>query len=156
MRPLIYLLTLSIFLLIGSPLSAQDAEENPIDRVKSWLEKNGLNYEVTDSGGFTLAFEAENAPVVEIQIDFSDDFIHFSSPIGQLPSDTDEGYFLGVILLTGEAPMVKPIIDEDNFFFLTIDLPKAALDEDEFMSDIILLVDFVDLKYKSLHPWNEE
>lgn len=52
--------------------------------------------------------------------------------------------------------MIKPIIDEEQLFYLAIDLPISAMSLEEVISDVALLVEFTDKNYAELRPWAEE
>ena len=130
--------------------AAQDAD--PVDVVGEWLDANDISYTVIESGGYALAFEGDEVERIDVQIDFSDDFLHFGVPIGFVPEDAGEEYLWDIIRITGSAPMIKPVIDDDRFFFLALDLPKTALSEDELISDLLLMVDFVDSNFTILEP----
>lgn len=127
-------------------------EAGLVDVVGEWLDASDISYTVIESGGYALAFEGDEVERIDVQIDFSDDFLHFGIPIGFVPEDAGEAYLWDIIMVTGSAPMIKPVIDEDRFFFLAIDLPKAALSEDEVISDLLLMVDFVDSNFTILEP----
>ena len=135
---------------------AASVEEDPAGLVGGWLDNENLTYISTESGGFVLAFEADNVSRIDIQMNFSDEFIRFFAPIGFLPEDIDANFFFDIIDLTGPIPMVKPMIDETRLFLLAIDLPLTAMSEEEVISDIAMLVEFVDGNYNKLHPWTED
>ncbi len=130
--------------------TAQDAD--PVDVVGEWLDANDISYTVIESGGYALAFEGDEVERIDVQIDFSNDFLHFGIPIGFIPEDAGEAYLWDIIRITGSVPMIKPVIDEERFFFLALDLPKTALSEDELISDLLLMVDFVDSNFTILEP----
>ncbi len=140
----------------SSPAALAASGDDPAALVKSWLDEYELSYVASESGGYALAFEGDNTDRVDIQIDFSDDFIHVSAPVEFIPDPVSAEYLMDIIRLSGSVPLIKPIIDDERFFYLTIDLPKAALSEKEIISDIALLVDFVDMNYDTLMPFEEE
>ena len=129
---------------------ARDAD--PVHAVGEWLDANDISYTVIESGGYALAFEGDEVERIDVQIDFSDDFLHLGVPIGFIPEDAGEAYLWDIIRITGSAPMIKPVIDDDRFFFLALDLPKTALSEDELISDLLFMIDFVDSNFTILTP----
>ncbi len=137
-------------------LFAASSNDNRSQLVSGWLDENKLMYVTGDDGGLDVAFEGENTERIDVQINFSEDFIHFATPIGYLPVDLSGGYFRDIIELTGSAPLIKPVIDDENLFFLAIDLPLIALSKEEVISDIALMVEFTDENYSKLKPWTEE
>jgi len=130
--------------------AARDAD--PVDEVGEWLDANDISYTVIESGGYAIAFGGNEVERIDVQIDFSDDFVHIGVPIGVIPENPGEAYLWDIIRITGSAPMIKPVIDDERFFFLALDLPKAALSEDELISDLLLMVDFVDNNFTILEP----
>ena len=134
------------------PRVAWAQEDESFKSVGEWLDANEITYTVVDSGTYAVAFEAENIERIDILIDFSDDFVHFSVPIGFVPEDAGEDYLWDIITTTGPAPMIKPVIDEERFFFLALDLPKAALSEEELMNDLLMMVNFTDMNIAVLTP----
>jgi len=131
-------------------------EDESFKSVGEWLDANEITYLVVDSGTYALAFEGENVERIDIHIDFSDDFVHFGVPMGYVPEDAGEEYLWDIITATGSAPMIKPVIDEERFFFLALDLPKAALSEEELMNDLLMMVNFTDMNIAVLAPDIEE
>jgi len=147
----------AIIICISSVAVLGSAEmDDPVYLVASWLEESELGYATDESGGIAVAFQGENVDRIDVQLNFTEDFVHLATPIDYLPDETDDGYFLEIISLTGYAPLIKPIIDDEKFFYLAIDLPMAALSKDEIINDIALLVEFTDANYTELKPWAEE
>jgi hypothetical protein len=152
----VYIFSLLMLMASSLPAFAGAQPDDLNARLRSQLDAEGLMYTDTDAGGLALAFESDNAGRVDIQVDFSEYFTHISSPIGFIPDPAGEDYLFNIIAVTGSVAMVKPIIDEDRFFYLTIDLPVTAFTEDEAIGDIFLMVDFVDANYAELMPPAEE
>lgn len=149
----VLMITALIWVLAGIA-AARDAD--PVDEVGEWLDANDISYTVIESGGYALAFEGDEVERIDVQIDFSDDFVHIGVPIGYIPENPGEAYLWDIIRITGSAPMIKPVIDDDRFFFLALDLPKAALSKDELISDLLSMVDFVDNNFTILEPDTRE
>jgi hypothetical protein len=151
-RFVIFLLVaiLSLYGIVGAQ------EDDSFELVGEWLDANEMTYLIIDEGTYALAFEGDNVERVDIHIDFSDDFVHFGIPLGFIPEEPGEEYLWDIITIIGTAPMIKPVIDEERFFFLALDLPKAALSEDELINDLLLMIDFTDVNIAALAPDLEE
>ena len=132
------------------------AEQTPFEEVKAWLDANKLVYAVTGEKELALGFKGDNVARIDTIVGFSSEFIHLSAPVGPIPADAGADYYSKLIDITGSIPMVKPYIDKDRFFYLVIDFPLEGLSEDEVINDIALLVEFVDVHYKELYPWQKE
>lgn len=152
----VLILLLIIGMVLGLTCIASAQEDESFKLVGEWLDANEMTYKVVDSGTYALAFEGENIERIDVNIDFSNDFVHFGVPIGFVPEDAGEEYLWDVITITGPAPMIKPVIDEERFFFLALDLPKAALSEEELMNDLLMMINFTDMNIAVLAPDIEE
>lgn len=130
--------------------AALDAD--PVDMVGEWLDANDISYTVIESGGYALGFKGSEVERIVVQIDFSDDFMHIGAPIGFIPEDPGEAYLWDIIRVTSSTPMIKPVIEDNRFFFLAIDLPKTALSEDELITDLLMMVNFVNSNFTILEP----
>jgi hypothetical protein len=138
------------------PIYAAQGADVGRAQVEEWLDNNKLVYQDKDNGGIAIGFKGDNVEQIGIQIDFSDEFIHITAPVGTVPDTVDESFYLQLIKLTGPVLMVKPIIDEESLLYLAIDLPKTAASEDEIISDLAFMVDFIDRNLTKLRPWAEE
>ena len=135
---------------------AAENEETPAELVGSWIDKRDREYVIKDDGGLIIPFKGDSVDSIVVHIDFSDDFIHLTAPIDIVPDEISDDFFLELIKLTGPVPMIKPSVDDEGLLYLAIDLPLAAMSEDEVILDIAFIVEFIDLHYPELHPWPEE
>jgi len=154
MHRILIIVLLSVMILVLS--SEAFAEDSPFELVKGWLDANNIVYMTTEKNEIAIGIKGENIPGVNVVIGFSEEFIHFMVPVGEIPPDAGADYYAGLIDLTGSIPMIKPFIDKESYFYLVIDFPLGGFSEEEVMTDIALLVKFTDINNKELYPWEEE
>lgn len=98
------LFALIVVLITGLSGQAVAQDDDPATLVKGWLTEKGLTYTTLETGEIVIGFVGENASRIDVEVNFSDEFIHFATPIDYLPEKPGDGFYLGIITLTGPVP----------------------------------------------------